>query len=229
MKVSMSLSANHKSAIRNQKCFTLIELLVVVAIIAVLVALLLPALATARENARSVVCKSQLKQLAANIFLYGQEHHDRFPPFRYTYDSGSNWDWRNLLAETMKNVSWDINHCPSSEEKNPNDPVYRWCYYCSYGGNAYLGTGNVYMPANGDPRSVDQIPAVERPDQVMLMFDLVIRPHGWHSLHWWLYEGATSQYPDVHGFRHLRKLNLVFCDGHTGNQDSLITGQLFPR
>jgi prepilin-type N-terminal cleavage/methylation domain-containing protein len=54
----------------KRRGFTLIELLVVVAIIAVLVAILLPALARARENARRVVCLSQLHQLGMAHFLY---------------------------------------------------------------------------------------------------------------------------------------------------------------
>lgn len=62
--------------------FTLVELLVVIAIIGVLVAMLLPAVQSAREAARSTDCKNRIRQLA----LAAQLHHDAlgyFPPARY--------------------------------------------------------------------------------------------------------------------------------------------------
>ena len=46
---------------QREKGFTLIELLIVIAIIALLLAILMPALQKSREQAKKVICKSNLK------------------------------------------------------------------------------------------------------------------------------------------------------------------------
>jgi prepilin-type N-terminal cleavage/methylation domain-containing protein len=85
---------------RRPAGFTLIELLVVVAIISVLVALLLPALATARESARVVICMAN-------------QHHLYLAGKMYADDNNGKWmayfvrDYRRDYGG-IEQTGWDI-------------------------------------------------------------------------------------------------------------------------
>jgi len=66
--------------------FTLIELLVVIAIIAVLVSLLLPALASAREQAKRVVCRNNIHQITVAANLYSGDYNEWVAAGMYDWD-----------------------------------------------------------------------------------------------------------------------------------------------
>lgn len=58
----------------RRTAMTIIEILVVVGIITVLVAILIPSLRLAREQVRSISCRSNMRQLATANFLYVADH-----------------------------------------------------------------------------------------------------------------------------------------------------------
>jgi prepilin-type N-terminal cleavage/methylation domain-containing protein/prepilin-type processing-associated H-X9-DG protein len=89
----------------KKKGFTLVELLVVIGIIAVLVAFLLPALGTARKQANSVACMSNLKQIGVGFMMYANNNRGVLPPLSETKPSNpvnraqSGMHWFEFLGE----------------------------------------------------------------------------------------------------------------------------------
>jgi prepilin-type N-terminal cleavage/methylation domain-containing protein len=62
----------------REKGFTLVELLVVIAIIALLMSILMPALAKVRDQAKRVLCISNLKQMANAFAMYLEDNDSKF-------------------------------------------------------------------------------------------------------------------------------------------------------
>jgi prepilin-type N-terminal cleavage/methylation domain-containing protein/prepilin-type processing-associated H-X9-DG protein len=79
---------------RFPRGFTLVELLVVIAIIALLMAILMPALQRVKKQARTVVCRSNLRQVGLIITMYLEDndlimpncYHDLYPSNGYYWD-----------------------------------------------------------------------------------------------------------------------------------------------
>ncbi len=87
--------------------FTLVEMLVVIAIIAILAGLLLPAIARARDKARQISCRNNLRQLSLAFSLYHGDFRDQFPAPGSKWQFGpqpEDWIWWQQDREVEKSA-----------------------------------------------------------------------------------------------------------------------------
>ena len=192
--------------------FTLIELLVVVSIIALLVSILLPALGRAREQAKSVICLSNVRQYGLAVYLYVDEHDGSFPTYMFPDEDGRYIvGYRcHTALHALRELGYlgaDVDIiCPSDKhvavyERGP----------CSYGYNILVG----------DPTTPAKLERIRYPSELFVLMDAhmaMVNPYTQEQIDMAVAfrhadgSGVNVLHGDSSGRSHMGELPLIYDD-----------------
>lgn len=197
--------------------FTLIELLLVIAIIAILAGMLLPALKSARDKAKSLNCLNNLKQLGLSEYNYANDSDDRLVLGKlggsYPLET-----WGQYLlhldyipgkfkagSTTEKAFTKDgIACCPSWQWYGGGiNNSWIWEYQGTYGANTFLADwgNNLYPKVN----------TINNPGDTMMLADKYdFTNAGYVTESFQFYYSTNGRV----GPWHANGTNLIFADGH---------------
>ena len=208
------------------KGFTLIELLVVVAIIAILASLLIPALASAKQQATASRCQNNQRQLAMAWLMYAQDHNDSMVGL-HTGDPRMDWwtgpdgqpngssvtDAKQRTINGIKkgrlfeyNPSPEAFHCPGDlrVSRLPGQGF----AFDSYGG---VGTLNGEQRGNA-AITLFKITEIQHPSERYVFVEEADN-RGW-NIGSWIIDINGSRWIDAVAIWHNDKSTIGWADGH---------------
>ena len=115
------------------KQFTLLELMAVISIIGILLTLLLPSLSKAREEGRSTVCKSNLRQISNSAMQYTISY-DEWMVMQQVWRKSSSGSWievgfSRVIFETQEGNEFSIDN-GAEITKRMKETYYNTFFYC---------------------------------------------------------------------------------------------------
>jgi prepilin-type processing-associated H-X9-DG protein len=221
----MRLKADKMRCPLERRAFTLVEVLVVIFTVSVLMAILMPVLARARKQGRTIVCLSNLRQMVIASQVY-VNNNDGFYPIAYmnnftdsmsifyAWDFTSIKNWDTLEQEVIPGLLWQgetiekVQQCPSFKGKHNwlADPFTGYNYNTSYIGHGQLES--CVTPARAE--------TVISPAQCALFGDGQWKDGANKFMRApWPSECDTFPFraAGTQGYRHCGKTNVAYCDG----------------
>ena len=186
--------------VANTHGFTLVELLVVIAIIALLIGIMLPALAGARQSARTVQCASNQRQLVTAWHMYAGDANDRAMPLAYwsVQDVGSSQQvfWWGTHGTSVEPPAYDAGFIAPYLADSLRDgsvfecPAQPWGTYRPQGPSRTVtstyGYNGYYLSPSKTPgwaysiehRPWQRVSNIRRPTELMVFADTLMPAYG---------------------------------------------------
>ena len=225
----ISRNGNRKG--RGVSSFTLLELLVVVSIIALLAGLLLPSLNRARQKSMGISCQSNLRQLGIAFAGYSASNNDYMPPALINRNGLDNFSgmhdpvngaitWMASLYPHIgiKNIHYgmppkrtrkSVYVCPSILRPDS--------YYQDYGYNAYLFC--CALQTNGSVMNWGGNQQLQRISGVKFVSNSIMLCDSWGDTNTRRDQGYFLLSEDKICYRHAKKANVAWADGHVTAED----------
>ena len=167
---------------KPKKGFTLIELLVVISIIALLLSILMPSLKRIKQQARDVICRSNLRQWGLTLQMYGSDYNNSLTP---GWSAGKMW---MTHLRPYYGGSGDIRLCPTATKFLSDIGVENYGTFSAWGvwGDADFYGGVVQPWAEaGDYGSYGINDWVHNPPKEGLLYQITEEQHRlyWRKLH----------------------------------------------